>query len=132
MEIQTIENLVDHIYAINNKEEAIKAIKTYGDIRCEDQIEKAWDRASRFYKTISKLQKKRVKNAILNYDEENGFITLKEFLKYYFAVDDQLHIMMKYGDDAHKDAASDISSTLSNSLGDIRVDRRMLFPKDRE
>ena len=132
MEIQSVDLMVDYVMSSKDKEEVKRMIIEYGNVRSAWSIECAWDKALRFFKAVKKVQKKRIQNEILDYDELNGCISLKEFTKYYFGVEDELMMYMRCGDEAHRNAAADISATLANRLGDLKLDRRILFAKDEE
>ena len=129
MEIQSLDLIVEHLYSVNDKETAKGLIKKYGDVRCEGAIQRAWDKATRVRNITSALNRKRIKNEVVSYDEENGCITLTEFVKFYVGLEDELRMYIAHCDKAHATAAMDILNTMSNRLGDIKPDRRILFPK---
>lgn len=129
MNIQNIDLLVDEIYRVD-KETAKQLIQEYGNVRCEHAIEKAWYKAMNVWKALGKCRQKRMRDEILNFDDINGVITLKEFIKWYAGVEDELGFFMRNGGDRYREVCSSVLSTMSNRLGDIRIDRRILFSND--
>ena len=132
MSINDIETLVSYIFACDDKEEIKNLILAYGNSRHASGIESAGQKARDFYAKINALRGKRIKNSILNWDEDNGTITLKELTKFIVGIDDQLRVMVGHGDKAHADAASDISCILYDRIGDLKIDRRLLFSNDED
>lgn len=132
MGIVDFNTLVVYLTACTDQEQVRDLVLSYGNARHKAGIESAGQKARDFLSKINAIRGKRMKNSILNWDEENGIISLKEFTKYITGVEDELKEMVKHGDLAHANAATDISSIMWNKVGDLKVDRRLLFSNDDE
>lgn len=130
MEISSMDVLVKHLASCTDESEIRTLVTSYGDVRHASGIESEGRRSREFLAKINACKNKRIKNYILNWDEDNGAITLKEFTTFITAVDDVLREMIDHGDEQHCSAASDVSGVIWNRIGDIKIDRRLLFSKD--
>lgn len=130
MKISSIDVLVKYLASCTDENEIRSLVVAYGDVRCAAGIESEGKRSREFLHRVNVSKNKRIKNFILDWDEDNGAVTLKEFTTFITAVDDVLKEMIDHGDEAHCAAASDVSGVVWNRIGDIKIDRRLLFSKD--
>lgn len=132
MEISNIDVLVKYLASCTDESLIRSLITAYGNIRHAAGIEYEGRKSREFLAKINACKNKRIKNYILNWDEDNGAVTLKELTKYITGIDDELHEMMRHGDAAHCNAATDVSGIIWNRIGNIKIDRRLLFTKDED
>jgi len=130
MKISNIDVLVKYLASCTDENEIKSLVVDYGNVRCAAGIESEGKNSRDFLRKINFCKNKRIKNFILDWDEDNGAVTLKEFTTFITAVDDVLREMIENGDEAHCAAASDVSGVVWNRIGDIKIDRRLLFSKD--
>lgn len=124
--------LLDYLRVGIDRDEAKKAIESYGNARVESAVEREWKRAMKFFRAVNRTRRNKFKNDILDYDEENGCISLKEFTKFLVGVEDELRFFMINGSKTMYNVCSSVIATMYNRLGDLKVDRRLLFAKDDE
>ena len=107
-----------------------KLVKLYGDKRAEKAIKNSWDNARLVYGKILRRRRERLKNLIVNYDEENGCVSLEEFNDFFTSVEDELILAMRHCKEQEtKKLAEDIHDFMRQKVGEIRIDRRLLFAK---
>lgn len=117
--------LIDYIQQ-SDKENAEKALIEYGNHRAEKAIEESWKKFRRVLAHVNGKNKKKIKDHILNY-EENGAIDTLEFVKFIAALYDSLVLdPSKYSEEVI-DFASGVADFIDLKLGSIRIDRRMIF-----
>ena len=132
MVISDFDTLIDYLSTCCVKSEIRELVLAYGNTRCAYGIEYEGQKARDFYHKINILRGQRIKNTILNFDEANGAINLTEFTRFISGVEDELKEIIDHGDLVHSSAANDIWCLLINRVGDLKVDRRLLFSKEDE
>lgn len=112
------------------KPETVASLLTqYGNLREAQGIEKGWQHCTDKFKRLDMVRKNRIKNHILEYDEENGCIKLIEFMRFFSAIIDELKVTAKY-DSVNSEYAANLEALMWNKIGDLKTDRRILFNKD--
>jgi hypothetical protein len=129
MEINNRETLLKLLRS-TGEEEASQLLKRYTEIIKRDTIDYTWDRARVLVRHISKNRRQRVKKSMVNYDVESGMISLLQFTKFVAALEDAAMEHYKNGTEEVKSSIGDIINQLYQSLGNVRIDRRILFSKD--
>jgi len=128
MEIVDFDSMLYSILT-GTKEEAAKIIKTYGDCRAKAGIDEAWTKANKLLKVATCNREKRMKDFILNYDLEAGAITLIGFTRYYAALEELLKKLSESASRETKDALSDVADGMQMLLGDVKIDKRIVYSK---
>lgn len=132
MTIVDLETLIDHIQPLDTQSQ-VEYIKAYVSAREKSIYEQgyaaAWKQCIKDQKKLRSIKRDRIKNAILNYDEENGYIELVDFVKFFYALDDELKRTMEQ-DENSRYYAENLHDFLWNIIEKVKVDRRFLFRKD--
>lgn len=132
MTITDLNTLVKEIHTLDVESQACY-IKAYADSFSKNMYEQGYSKGYRDcvadQKKIRNKRNDRIKNTILNYDEENGYIELVDFTKFFFAVENELKTTMKHDEQA-RSYAENLHDFLWQLLGKIKTDRRFLFRKD--
>ena len=128
MEVNSLDALVKFIESCP-REEAKMYIKMYGDSREGHGIEKGWKNCNAFHKRCKDIKTKRLKEHVLEYDEENGCIPIVEFIRFFAAMEDELKATIQFDEEVNKLYAMNLHDFMLNKLGEIKTDRRLLFAK---
>ena len=129
MEINNTETLLKLIRSVE-EEDAIKMFDQYTNIIKRDTLNYTWNRARVLVRHIAKNRRQRVRKAMVNYDEESGMISLVQFTKFIAAIEDSATNLYEKGSIETKDAISDVITSLYQLLGNIRIDKRLIFTKE--
>ena len=128
MEIGSVD-LLPQCQGCQNRDIIKQALIGYINHRVGKAIEDAWDKSAEVLRATNLCRQKRIRNSILNYNE-NGQISVREFTKYFIGVVDELRQFAHHGTPEHRKAAIDVVSTMYTLLGDVKIDKRTLFTKD--
>lgn len=129
MEINNTETLLKLIRS-SDEDEAIKLFDQYTKIIKRDMLNHTWDRARVLVRHIAKNRRQRVKKSMINYDEESGMISLVQFTKFIAAYENSANEHYEKGSLETKDVIADLISTLYQLLGNVRVDKRLIFTRE--
>jgi hypothetical protein len=129
MEINNTETLLRLIRS-SSEEEAADLLKQYSDILKKDTIEYTWSRARVLVRHIAKNRRQRVRKEMINYDTESGMISLVQFTRFIAAIENVATVHYEKGDLEIKTVVADIVDQLYQSLGNVRIDKRIIFTKD--
>lgn len=124
-----MDGLVAYVKSTDN-ENAVKAIVAYGNKRETKGITETWRRAIIVLRKAFKRREKRIKDSMLEYDPEIGAISMMSFVRYFAAIEDQLRNYQEIGSREVKNCAADVNDFMYQVLGDVKIDRRILFGKD--
>jgi len=125
MDVTTLSGLVDAVKE-SDKDNAALLIERYGNLREERGIEHGWRKSADVHRKLKCIQQKKLKNAVIDYDEENRCLSLEEFIRFFAAVEDELKVTMEL-DGESRDFALNLHDFMWNRLGNIKVDRRFIF-----
>lgn len=117
--------LIDYIQHAD-QENAEKAVIEYGNHRAAKAIDDSWRVFRKVLNRVNGKNKKKIKDHILNY-EDSGAIDTLEFVKFIASVYDMLTLDPDKHTPEVVDFASDVADYLNLKLGNIKVDRRMIF-----
>jgi len=129
MEIVDFNTLLTSVRT-SSEEEAAKLIKTYGDCRAKSAIEEAWRISRIVMKSAMCGRNKRIKNEILEFEEDQSVISLVSFTRYIAAVEALIKEHNERSSEETKMVLSDISDFMLNKVGSIPLDRRIIYTKD--
>jgi len=74
-----------------------------------------------------KRREKRIRNQILDYNDEQSMIDLTNFVRYFSCIEDALRLHSEKGSQEVKEAMADVNSLMYNKLGKLKIDRRINF-----
>lgn len=131
MEIKSTKIIVDTIQK-SDFDKALKTLIDYGNIRETSGINNGWDRCRRLMRATFRCRSKRLKDSIVDYDDFQSMISLLSFTEYFSSIEDLLRIFYLEGSMDVKKCVSDINDLMYQKLGDLRIDRRIMPPKDQQ
>lgn len=111
----------------SDEDTAVDYLEQYTNIIKKDTINYSWDRARVLVRHIAKNRKQRVKSAMVNYDTESGMISLVQFTRFWAALEDISEVHYNACGEEAKEAISDIIEQAYQLLGNIKLDRRIIF-----
>lgn len=126
MEIKNIETLVGYVKGAT-PENAAKAIIEYGNKRVSKGVEDAWTKSAIMWRKAFRRRQRRIKNHILDFNDEQSMIDLINFIRFFSAVEDAIKFHSERGSSDTREALADINNLMYNKLGKIRLDRRLNF-----
>jgi hypothetical protein len=129
MEIKNIKNAVQLIKSAN-QEDAEKILSKFEQATVEKTVERAWDKIRGHIRFTATHRKNIVKNHILNYNEDNGAITLRDFSRFYQQWEDLAKKISENGSEDVIEAIDELVIGSRNALGNISLDFRMNYAKD--
>lgn len=119
--------LVDYIASTDDKEEIRKAIKAYCAVRVQQNIEKAWENAHRWYGKLMRLRTERLKKENINYNEYTGSIEIPHFILFCSKIEEAIYNSIKKHPDSSF-ALEDVHETMTSAIGNIKMDKRSIIP----
>lgn len=125
MEISNLDILVDTIKN-TDKETAVKMIVEYGNKRCANSIERAWNKARTMQRASLKHKRDLLNKHILERMEYKDSISILSFERFFFGIID----VVRDANNTFKtkeDLADEIENQLHLRIGNVKVDRRSLF-----
>jgi len=128
MEVGDITQLV-RIIQESNEEDAIKAVRLYGNQRESRGINSGWAKCRQLMRYALKNRNRRLRKEILDFDEHSGMLSLVSFTKYFAYVEDVIKALHNKGSLEVKLACGEISAASYQALGNLKIDRRLLFSK---
>ena len=126
MNIITFDTLLSEIRH-GDETTASKLLKQYGDNRAEKAIEYAWNKATSIMKHAANARERRIKNHLVEFNDEQSMIDLINFSRFFSAVEDRIKKHMNTENEELRDALAEINDYMYQKLGKIRLDRRLNF-----
>lgn len=130
MEIDSLSTLADAIVSLDKKTRE-SLIGHYGNLREAHGIEEGWKRATDLQRKLRNIRRKKYKDTLLDYDEENRCVSLEELIRFFAAIEDELKVTMAYGEPKDREFAVNLHDFMWNRLGNIKVDRRFIFQPEK-
>jgi len=124
MEVKSVEAIVDLVKVLP-KEEASIVIEQYGNARHELGITNECKRWVALQSKQRVLRTRRFKSFML--DVEDGAIDPLEFIRFFAVIEDELKYASFGQSQEVKDFAGEINDFMWNRLGNVKVDRRLIF-----
>lgn len=128
MEISNLKLLVDYIKGAS-EDNATKAVLEYGNRRVKYAIEESWKRSSKLFGYAMHNRQKRIKDSILDYEEDQSVISLIGLTRFVASIEDCLKKHSENASEETMDALADVADLMFNKLGSIKIDRRIIFSK---
>lgn len=125
-------NIVDYKTLLNeirhtDEQTASKLLKDYVEIRVSKAIEFAWNKMQSILKKNAHIREKRIKNHIVEFNDESSAIDLINFTRFFSAVEDRIKKHMNTENEELRDALAEINDYMYQKLGKLRLDRRLNF-----
>jgi hypothetical protein len=117
------------IIKTSDDETAKKLITKYAQIKVQCAIEKDWKYFETVFKKSKRNTEKRLRDFVLDYNEETGCITLVDFTKFYAAIELFIVEEAAKGNPDVMDFCEQLIDYLELKLGTVKVDKRLLYAK---
>lgn len=128
MEIKDTNTLLSYIRTAT-PENALSALVAYGNNREAKGVQEAWKRTTIILRKAFKRREKRIRDSFVEYDPEIGAISIMSFTNYFAAIEDALKTYYQIGSSDVRSCVSDINDFMYQMLGNVKIDRRILFSK---
>lgn len=119
-----------NVMHVSTPEEIEKLLVDYGNKRAESAINNAWRKFRGMLRGVNGRKQKRYNDFILSKDEDNGYISEIGFNKFWHKIANEIERINLTATQEVKDALVQIEDAFTNSLGDIRLDRRISYNKE--
>lgn len=126
MEIANMKTMVAYIQSCT-PENAAKAITEYGNQRFEQGSNGAWKISISMWRKALKRREKRIRNHLLDFNDEQSMIDIVNFVRFFSCVEDELKKMSEQGGSDVKEACASVNNLMYNKLAKIKPDRRLNF-----
>lgn len=126
MDIITFNTLLSEIRN-GDEDTASKLLKGYGDKRAKAAIEESWKRSHRLLECAMHNREKRVKDHLVQFNDEMSMIDLTNFTRFFSAIEDRIKKHMDTNNEELRDALSEINDYMYQKIGKLKLDRRLNF-----
>lgn len=126
MEIKDVKLLVNYIKNAD-EENATLALKEYGNRRVQYAIEESWKRSHRLLECAMHNREKRIKDHLIEFNDEQSVINLINFTRFFSAVEDRIKKHMNTDNEELRDALVEINDYMYQKIGKLKLDRRLNF-----
>jgi hypothetical protein len=93
----------------------------------KQNIEKAWEKAHRWYGKLMRMRTERLKKQNINYNEYTGFIEIPHFILFCSKIEESIFNSIKKHPDSSF-ALEDVHEVMISAIGNIKMDKRSIIP----